>query len=170
VRKLLIKIYRSWKRQKENHRISWYSIHIVRTRWWKMEYKYNFIKWKMWRVSARRLSIYNFVWELLKATKKVYLIPQKWRKSEKKTKIHMESIWESLQAQLAANHKKNYRNTKSTNRNQKKSQIKVCLVLQKWKKAKNSHRSYQTEFAGSTQNIGTTIRTKFFPKEVCLVP
>jgi hypothetical protein len=28
-------------------------------------------------VSARRLSIYNFVWRLLKATKKVYLIPQK---------------------------------------------------------------------------------------------
>jgi hypothetical protein len=32
---------------------------------------------KMCRVSARRLSIYNFVWGLLKATKKVYLIPQK---------------------------------------------------------------------------------------------
>jgi hypothetical protein len=28
-------------------------------------------------VSARRLSIYNFVWGLLKATKKVYLIAQK---------------------------------------------------------------------------------------------
>jgi predicted nucleic acid-binding protein len=32
---------------------------------------------KMCHVSARRLSIYNFAWELLKATKKVYLIPQK---------------------------------------------------------------------------------------------
>jgi hypothetical protein len=30
----------------------------------------------MCRVSARRLSIYNFVWRLLKATKKTYLIPQ----------------------------------------------------------------------------------------------
>jgi hypothetical protein len=34
----------------------------------------------MCRVSARRLSIYNFVWRLLKATKKVYL---KYPKSEK---------------------------------------------------------------------------------------
>jgi hypothetical protein len=32
---------------------------------------------KMCRVSARRISIYNFAWVLLKATKKVYLIPQK---------------------------------------------------------------------------------------------
>jgi hypothetical protein len=31
----------------------------------------------MCRVSARRLSIYNFPWGFLKATKKVYLIPQK---------------------------------------------------------------------------------------------
>jgi hypothetical protein len=36
----------------------------------------------MCRVYARRLSIYNFVWELLKATKKVYLIPQKWKKNK----------------------------------------------------------------------------------------
>jgi hypothetical protein len=36
----------------------------------------------MCRVSARRLSIYNFVWGLLKATKKVYLIPQKWKKNK----------------------------------------------------------------------------------------
>jgi hypothetical protein len=43
----------------------------------------------------------------------------------------MGSIRQSLQAQP-----KNYRNTKSTNRNKKKSQIKVCLVLQKCKKAK----------------------------------
>jgi hypothetical protein len=48
------------------------------------------MKKKMCRVSARRLSFYNFVWGLLKATKKVYLIPQK---------IHMGSIRQSLQAQ-----------------------------------------------------------------------
>jgi hypothetical protein len=42
---------------------------------------------KMCRVSARRLSIYNFIWELLKATKK-YL------KSEKKTQ---KFIWYPLQ-------------------------------------------------------------------------
>jgi hypothetical protein len=36
----------------------------------------------MCRVSASRLSIYNFVWGLLKATKKVYLIPQKWKNKD----------------------------------------------------------------------------------------
>jgi hypothetical protein len=51
---------------------------------------------KTYRVSARKLSIYNFVWGLLKATKKVYLKPQKW----KKTMIHLGSIRQSLQAQL----------------------------------------------------------------------
>jgi hypothetical protein len=30
----------------------------------------------------RRLSIYNLAWGLLKATKKVYLIPQKWKKNK----------------------------------------------------------------------------------------
>jgi hypothetical protein len=49
----------------------------------------------MCHASVRRLSIYNFVWGLLKATKKVYLILQKW----KKTKIHMGSIRQSLQVQ-----------------------------------------------------------------------
>jgi hypothetical protein len=34
----------------------------------------------------------------------------------------------------------------------KKSRIKVCLVLKKWKEAKNSYEGYPTEFAGSTQN------------------
>jgi hypothetical protein len=33
-------------------------------------------KEKMYRVSARKLSIYNFAWGLLKATKKVNLMPQ----------------------------------------------------------------------------------------------
>jgi hypothetical protein len=36
----------------------------------------------MCRVSARTLSIYNFAWRLLKAIKKVYLIPQKWKKNK----------------------------------------------------------------------------------------
>jgi hypothetical protein len=49
----------------------------------------------MCRVSTRRLSIHNFVWGLLKVTKKVYLIPQKW----KKTKIHIGSIQQSLPVQ-----------------------------------------------------------------------
>jgi hypothetical protein len=79
----------------------------------------------MCRVSARRLSIYNFVWGLLKATKKVYLIPQKC----KYTKIHMGSIRQSLQAQP-----KNIKKVIETPNQPieiKKSQIKVWLVLQK---------------------------------------
>jgi hypothetical protein len=51
---------------------------------------------KMCRVSARRLSIYNFVWGRLKATKKVYFIPQKWKKNKD---AYMGSIRQSLQAQ-----------------------------------------------------------------------
>jgi hypothetical protein len=34
------------------------------------------------------LSIYNFAWRLLKATKKVYLIPQKWEKNKDAYGIH----------------------------------------------------------------------------------
>jgi hypothetical protein len=53
----------------------------------------------------------------------------------------------------------------------------VCLVPSKRKGAKNSDGCYPTEFAGSTQNqkkiIGTSnlpVKTKIFPKNVCLVP
>jgi hypothetical protein len=56
----------------------------------------------MCRVSARRLSIHNFAWGFLKATKKVYLIPQKWKK---KTKIHMEPIRQMF-ASATQQHKK----------------------------------------------------------------
>jgi hypothetical protein len=41
----------------------------------------------------------------------------------------------------------------------KKSQIKVCLVLQKWKEGKNTYGGYPTEFAGSIQNPKKIIRT-----------
>jgi hypothetical protein len=80
----------------------------------------------MCRVSARRLPIYNFVWGLLKATKKVYLIPQKWKQRY---------IWDLSDKVCNLNPKtlKSYRNTKSTNRN-KKSQIKVCLLYFKSEK------------------------------------
>jgi hypothetical protein len=37
------------------------------------------IKKKICRVSARRLSIYNFAWGLLNATKEVYLVPENWK-------------------------------------------------------------------------------------------
>jgi hypothetical protein len=46
---------------------------------------------KMCRVAARRLSIYNFAWGLLQATKSETKVKQ--------TKINMESIRRSLQAQ-----------------------------------------------------------------------
>jgi hypothetical protein len=39
-------------------------------------------KIKMCRLSARRLSIHNFVWGLLKATKKVCLVLQKWKEGK----------------------------------------------------------------------------------------
>jgi hypothetical protein len=45
----------------------------------------------------------------------------------------------------------------------KKSQIKVCLVFQKWKEGKSSYGSYPTEFAGSTQNPKKIIRTPNLP-------
>jgi hypothetical protein len=54
---------------------------------------------------------------------------------------------------------------------------KYCLVPQKCKGAKNSYGGYATEFAGSTQipkkiirTQNLPIRTKIFPKKVCLVP
>jgi hypothetical protein len=51
----------------------------------------------MCRVSARRLSIYNFVWGLLKAAKKVYLIPQKWKKNKNIYGIYMTKFASSTQ-------------------------------------------------------------------------
>jgi hypothetical protein len=82
----------------------------------------------------------------------------------------MGSIRQSLQAQP-----KNIKKLSKYQINQsksKKSQIKVFLVLQKCKGAKNSLEGYPTEFAGSTQNpkklIETPnlpIKTKIFPKK-----
>jgi hypothetical protein len=62
-----------------------------------------FIKEKMCRVSARRLSIYNFSWGFLKATKKVFLVPQ----------IEKEPITRMGAAQAELKILKNYWNTKS---------------------------------------------------------
>jgi hypothetical protein len=57
------------------------------------------------------------------------------------------------------------------------SQKKIYLVTQKCKRAKNSYGDYPTEFAGSTHNPKKIIRipnlpikTKNFPKKICLVP
>jgi hypothetical protein len=61
---------------------------------------------------------------------------------------HMGSIQQSLQAQP-----KNIKKLSKHQINQsklKKSQIRVCLVLQNWKEGKNSYGGYPTEFAGST--------------------
>jgi hypothetical protein len=103
----------------------------------------------MCHVSGKRLSIYNFVSGLLKATKKVYLIPE----SGKKAKIHMGSIRQSLQAQPKNIKKLSKHQINQSNK--KKTQIKECIVLQ----GKNSYGGYPTEFAGSTQNPKIIIRT-----------
>jgi hypothetical protein len=76
----------------------------------------------MCRVSARRLSIYNFAWELLKT-----------RNLQAESKILK------------------YWNIKSTNQNEIFPK-KVCLVPQTFTGAKNSYRGYPTEFASLTQN------------------
>jgi hypothetical protein len=78
----------------------------------------------MCRVSARRLSIYNFVWGL--EGQSIF------NTSKLKKKIHMGSIRQSLQAQPKTY--KSYRNTKSTNRNKKKSQKKSMFSTSKVKR------------------------------------
>jgi hypothetical protein len=93
---------------------------------------------KMCRVSARRLSIYNFA-----------------------------CLQESNLLAESQILKKNYWNTKSFNQNKKFRTLKV----------ERGQKYARTEFAGSTQNpkkimrtSNQPIRTKFFPKKLCLVP
>jgi hypothetical protein len=99
----------------------------------------------MCRVSARRLSIYNFARELLKATN---------LQAESKIlkKILEHQIYQSKQ---------------------KISKKTVFRTL----KVERDQKYARTEFTGPTQNpkkcIGTSnqpIKTKIFPKKVCLVP
>jgi hypothetical protein len=96
---------------------------------------------KMCRVSARKLSIYNFAWGLLKAESKIL------------KKLLEHQIYQSKQ---------------------KKSKKKTVL---RTLKVERGQKYAWTEFADPTQNpkkiIRTSnqqVRTKFFPKEVCLVP
>jgi hypothetical protein len=49
----------------------------------------------------RKKTIYNFAWGLVKATKKVYLICQKWKKTKNTYGIHPTKFASSTQ-----NHKK----------------------------------------------------------------
>jgi hypothetical protein len=100
---------------------------------------------KMCRVSARRLSIYNFAWGLLKATN---------LQAESKIlkKILEHQIYQSKQ------------------KNSKKKTVFRTLKVERGQKYA------RTEFADPTQNpkkiIGTSnqpIKTKIFPKKVCLV-
>jgi hypothetical protein len=110
-----------------------------------------FIRWwnapkptKMFRVSARRLSIYNFAWGLLKTS--------------------------NLQAE--SKFLKKIIGTKSINQNKKFLKKNVFRTL----KVERGQKYAWTELAGPTQYpkkiISTSnqpIRTKFFPKKVCLV-
>jgi hypothetical protein len=123
----------------------------------------------MCRVSAKILSIYNFAWGLLKATKKVYLIPQKWKK---KTKIHMGSgIWDLSDKVCKLNPKtsKNYQNTKSTNHDENFFKKSMFSTLKR-KGAKNSYKDYPTELAVILKPSNQPIKTKIFPKKICFVP
>jgi hypothetical protein len=95
-------------------------------------------------------------------TKKLNLIPQKW----KKAKIRMEATRRRLKSRSTPNL------PISTNIFPKK----VCLVPEKRRGAKNSYGTYPTEFAGSTQNpknkFGTPnipFKTKMFLKKLCFV-
>jgi hypothetical protein len=68
----------------------------------------------MFRVSARRLSIYNFTWEP-KSQKKILehqFYQSKQKISKKKT------VFRTLKVKRGQNTKKNYRNIKSTNQNE----------------------------------------------------
>jgi hypothetical protein len=130
-------------------------------------------KIKMCHVSARRLSIYNFAWELLMAHKKVYLVPQNWKGANNS----YEYFAKNLQAQPKI--LKNNWKTKSTEIPIKTKNFskKLCFLPKKWKGARNLYESYPTKFAGPIQNpkkiLGTSnqsIRTKIILKKVFLVP
>jgi hypothetical protein len=87
-------------------------------------------------------SIYNFAWGLLKAFKKSIFSTSTVKKN---SKSHKGSIRRSLQAQPKTIQKLSKQINQSK---QKKSQIKVCLVLQKWKQAKNLYGGYPVYFFG----------------------
>jgi hypothetical protein len=92
-------------------------------------------------VSASRLSIYNFVWGLLKATKKVYLIYPKVKKNKDTYGIHPTKFASSTQK---------HKSIVETPNQPIKSKIflkKVYLVPYKCKGAENSYGGYPTECA-----------------------
>jgi hypothetical protein len=103
--------------------------------------------------------------------KSIFITP----KVKKKTKIHMESIRQSLQAQ--PNNIKKLSEHQINQSKKKKSQIKVCLVFQNEKKAKIRMGATRWNFQAQPKTlkkiVGTSnqpIRSKIFPKKLCLVP
>jgi hypothetical protein len=83
-----------------------------------------------------------------------------------KTRIHMEFIRKSLQAQ--PNNIKKLSKHQINQSKYKKSQIKVCLVLQKWKEGKNStRRSFQPQpkILKIYQNTKSTNQDENFSKK-----
>jgi hypothetical protein len=86
----------------------------------------------MCRVSARRLSIYNFVWGLVKATKKVYLIPQKLKKRY---------IWD-LSDKICNLNKKKVIEIPNQPIETKKNSNKSMFSISKMKRRQNSYRGY----------------------------
>jgi hypothetical protein len=96
--------------------------------------------------------------------------------SSSKVKISQKFVWGLPGVcRLNPKSKKNYQNTKSTN--QDKNFPKKIYLVSQCRGAKNSYGGYPTELVGSTQNHKKNIRTanlpiktKIFPKKVCLVP
>jgi hypothetical protein len=98
---------------------------------------------KMCRVSARRLSIYNFAWEFLKAT--------------------------NLQAESKIL-KKNYWSTKSINQN-KQILKKNCVKVKKGQKYARKEFAGPTQNPKINYRIiKSTNQNEIFPRKVCLVP
>jgi hypothetical protein len=87
----------------------------------------------MCHVSARRLSIYNFVWILLQSTKKVYgIYPTKFASLTQKHKKVIETPNQPIEIKKIA----------------KKNMFSILKV----KRRQKFVWGYPTEFAGSTQN------------------
>jgi hypothetical protein len=121
----------------------------------------------MFRVSIRRLSIYNFVWGPLKATKTVYLIPQKWKKNKDTYGIYPTKFASSTQK-----HKKVIETSNQPIEIKKKISKKRMFSTSKVKR----RQKFVWGLPDSTQNpkkiIETPnqpIKTKTFPKKLCLV-
>jgi hypothetical protein len=98
----------------------------------------------MCRVSAKRLSICNFAWGVLKAFKKVYLVPQKWKKI-----------------------KNSYPGSTQNHKNFPKKKDARTLKKERSQKFVYNHKIIKKIIGTSNQPIKTIIFSK---KKLCVVP